>query len=490
MRADEPVSRPRTWCFCSPAFVVQFLLAPLSISKRCHLMLDLPTLPQEQPYRAWQFSLRGLFLLTLSVAIGLSYWKMIHQWYPSTLAAISFWIVLGLTAQVRDIWRSSRHDGNLARDDRWNRRFAVVWRLAICVLIVASLLIQLLVAWQVLSQGSMESLAIYSYSAVMWDAVFLVSIMVAVGSSPRLLRENRRSWTWIVNLLGIIAACVFLVFRVMDCLCVVMLVHVTIEMMLSALPAHLTTEMLVGCTLAGKERFFDLTLASLVAMLVSCSLLWLLSRRWRKSAWQRACLVVLFVGSLAATILLTARVVLVEVPRITPVLAAHIRMPVPTQLTAAAVLMLIVATVIARRWSRTPDGASYGHEVWRRDEKRYYHEWRLLQAILGGVSLLWFFLAAIRLLDISSLGSLRWADWSAIGYLIAVPQGCLPLALAILAIQGVFSGRRKRQDVVTAEQPSLSPGLFAIVWTAILTSLVCSAPLLGAWGLALWFQRG
>ena len=56
------------------------------------------------PLRRWQFSLRGLFIFSSSIAVGLSFWKTEQDWFVGALAVSSFWIVVGLAAQMRDIW--------------------------------------------------------------------------------------------------------------------------------------------------------------------------------------------------------------------------------------------------------------------------------------------------------------------------------------------------------------------------------------------------
>jgi hypothetical protein len=55
------------------------------------------------PLQPRQFSLRGLFIFSFSVAVGLSFWKTEQDWFVGALAASSFWIVVGLAAQMRDI---------------------------------------------------------------------------------------------------------------------------------------------------------------------------------------------------------------------------------------------------------------------------------------------------------------------------------------------------------------------------------------------------
>ena len=97
-----------------------------------NLMAEAPNVTDRQRRGRWQFTLRSLFLLTLSVAVGLSFWKVDQDWYDGILFTISPWIVLGLAAQVRDIWSSSWQCENPTCEDRWGRRFSIFWRLALC----------------------------------------------------------------------------------------------------------------------------------------------------------------------------------------------------------------------------------------------------------------------------------------------------------------------------------------------------------------------
>lgn len=100
-----------------------------------NLMAEASSATDRQRHGRWQFTLRSLFLFTLSVAIGLSFWKTEGDWYGATLVTISFWIVFGLVAQVRDICTSLLHGENSTPEDRWGRRFSIFWRLALCGLI-------------------------------------------------------------------------------------------------------------------------------------------------------------------------------------------------------------------------------------------------------------------------------------------------------------------------------------------------------------------
>ena len=54
----------------------------------------------------FQFSLRGLMVLFLGVAVGLGWARLCGRYGEGILAACTVWIVLGSMAQVRDLWRT------------------------------------------------------------------------------------------------------------------------------------------------------------------------------------------------------------------------------------------------------------------------------------------------------------------------------------------------------------------------------------------------
>jgi hypothetical protein len=444
--------------------------------------VDLPA------HRPWQFSLRSLFALTFSVAIGLSFWKVAQDWYASTLAALSFWVILGLALQVRDIWGSVGQSRGLPSDERWGLRLALAWRLALCCLIVAALMVRSLIGLRLLGFKDHEDITIVVYFTMaqnLWDAVLTVSIIAAVAASPRLTRPKRRwPWTWAVNLIGLIAACVFLAARAIDYLCITFLVHATTVCILSAQPTKFVTDSLGAFNPKRILLFCNLTTVGVVSLLVSCVLLRLLSLHWRSARWQRFALGILLAASLAVTVLLAVRIAFVEIPIVSPLLAAHISIPSPPRLTAAAALVLIVATVIARRWSELPAEHSSQSMPWRRDEGRYHHERRWLAAILGGAAIASLVVMALR----HTSSPIR--DWDELAYLFMIPMNCLTIALVLVAVVSVFSACFRRSDSTAVQPPRLAPGLFLLVWSTLCTIVVCSAPILGAWGLAFWIRSG
>ena len=426
------------------------------------------------------------WLVLISVAVfGVSFWIIERDWYWGALAAISVCIVLGLAAQVHDLGRGSKRSEALTSEEHWGRRFAVAWRLVVICLMVASFFVRLLVQWKVLALDPGNDTARF-YLGGMHDAVLLVAIIAAIASSPRPARRaERRWWSWAAELLGGIAACVLCAILLMDHVLIPLLVHITVANIEMAQPLRFSSEALAAYDPKRLARFFDVTTAGVVSVLVSCVLLRLLSLCWWRGARWRACLGVLLAASLTTTIMLSARIALVDVPDITPALAAEIHMPRPHHIVAAAVLTLLLISAAARRLSEpSPVAVATGDFAWRRDEQRYYHERRIVVLLLAGVMLV---KCAVWLHD-QGVPVFDWED--TVWYLVMGPVGCLPLALICLAVQSVSSGWSNCSSPASMERPRLAPGLFLLVWSVLVAIIVFGVPILGAWGFALGFNHG
>lgn len=221
-----------------------------------------------------QFTLRSLFLLTFSVAIGLSFWRIERDWhanitptsfswpvpgagprdcwYTAVLAAASCWIVFGLAAQVHDIRRAFRLNSHATTDERWGRRFALAWRLAVCFLIVASFAFQLLFRFHVIVENDRgDSLGVSSLE--MWDAVLFTSIIAAIAGSFDIGRHVwRRPWSWGLYIFrGFAVAALFLLLMEGRQI-VAYLVHVTIVAILAAQPLMFESDVVFAASRAGE----------------------------------------------------------------------------------------------------------------------------------------------------------------------------------------------------------------------------------------------
>ena len=444
-------------------------------------MIETPAAHDRRHRWPWRLTIRDRLVLISVAVLGLSFGIIERDWYWGALAAISLCIILGLAAQVHDLWWGSQGSGTWTSEERWGWRFAVAWRLVVICLMIAHFFVRLLVNWQVLALNPGRDFISPGVSE-MHDAVLLIAMIVAIASSPRLAkRAKRRWWSWTAELLVGSAACVLGAILLMEHFVIPVLVHVTIAGIEMAEPLQFSSEILAAYDAKRLTWFFNVTTAGVASVLVSCVLLRLLSLWWWRGARWRACLGILFAASLTTTIVLSVRITLVEVPSITPALAADIPMPRLHQIVAAAVLVLLLISAAARRWSESPPVAeATGDFAWRHDEQRYYHERRILVLLLAGVMLI----SLVR-------GIMGWPSEMLKWYLadlILSPQGCLSVALICLAAQSVFPGRSKCPGAVHMEQPPLAPGLFLLVWSVMLAIIVFGVPILGAWGFALWFN--
>ena len=157
-----------------------------------------------------------------------------------------------------------------------------------------------------------------------FEAIPLIAMIIAIASSPRLAeRAQRYWWSRIAELVVGVAAFVLCVFLLMDHFLIPVLVHITVAGIELAQPLPFASESLAAYDTGRLARFFDITTAGAVSVLVSCILLRLFSHAWWRGARWRACCGVLFAVSLMATIALSVRIVWVEVPGISHALAAR-----------------------------------------------------------------------------------------------------------------------------------------------------------------------
>ena len=451
-------------------------------------MVEAANTTDRPPPGRWQFTLQGLFLLSFSLAVGLSIWKTEQDWYVGALAAVSFWVVFGLAAQVRDMWRAFLLDSHATTDEQWGWRFALAWRLAVCFLIVVSFVFRILFRFQVLAIDTRDDFVGVS-SLEIWDAVLLTSLIAAIAGSLGLgHRRLQRPWSWAVYVFrGVTVGALFLMImeerQILPCL-----VHVSVVAMLSAQSLQFEPDVVFAASRIRIAQFFDITTAGAISLLVSCILVWQLSVWWRSAGRRRLYLGALLAASLTVMLLLTARIIVVEIPAISPIMAANIPLPTPSQLAAAVVLVAMLATAVARRWSELPCvGSVRTISPWRRDEWRYYHEGRVLILFLGGIALAECVVLGQQLITFFH----GWTyDRYVIGCLLWSPIECLSLVLVLLAAHVAIFGRSKRSGGIATEQPRLTPGLFLVVWFSAFMIVACSAPILSAWHFAAFLRAG
>lgn len=453
-----------------------------------------------------QFTLHGLFLLTASAAVGLSFWKLQQDWYFGGLAAFSFWIVLGVAAQSRDIRHSLRQNGDLASDERWGLRFAFTWRLALCCLLGLCFAVRSIMPFRpfVFDPGlDNNAFALFfdqdllhiSPSGI-WTSLLLCSIIaVIIGSRNIVCPAWRRPWSWAVYVFrGFVAGLLFLMI-LEDRQILPYLVHVTIVGMLSAMQSpcgyvpDIATEMTQAASRTRVTLYYDIATAGVLSLLVNGVLAWHLSVRWRSGGWQKACLAVLLATGLTVMLLLTAEIVFVEIPTMSPVMVANTPALPTLSWIAAALLAMGLAVAIAGRWATSPPSTiAPTRAAWRRNPWRYYHERPILLLPLGALSLAQFGALGYMLCTQKYSWVRNWHDAL---YWVTSPILFLPLILSLLTVQAAFRGiSETHSNAIATEQPRLTPGLFLSVWFASLAIVVCSAPIIGAWHFASFLRSG
>jgi hypothetical protein len=411
--------------------------------------------------------------------------------YQGAIAAISLWVIVGLAAQIGDLFTAFWQNRSLTSEERWGWRFAAFWRIAVAFLMVACLLVMPLVSWKVLVLDDPSAWLSLS-SSELCQAILLLGLIVAVASAPQLAsRPGHHRWSWPTRWLGWITAGVFCVIVLKDHLIVPAIVHMTLAEIELSWPLQVHFENLAASSnprdIAG---LLHIATAGVVAVLFSCVLLRLLSLRWRRGGWQRFCLGALTMAGLAASGAAAARIALADVPRITPMLAASISLPRPHQIVGGVVLVAVLVTAAAYRWSKSAlEPCAVGGVTRRRAEDRYYHERRFTAVLLACVVGLNLMLFLIPLALSGPFSANVYAEIGArvheIVSILATGEGCLSFAVIVLAIQSVYYGRSNSPAAAVPDQPRLSIGLFSLLWFALLIIVLSAVPILAAWGFAL-----
>ena len=220
-------------------------------------------------------------------------------------------------------------------EERWGWRFAVGWRAAIACLMVAYFVIRLVIAWKIL--------VLQDGPDVFWMFFGEISRRCFANRDDRSDRQfasfvsegQGAPWSWPVRLLAWIAAGVLCVDVPRDHLLLPALVHITIAGVQAAWPLAWAPDILPRTARHTSRGSSALRRRASSPFSASCGVC---SGSFRSggdrahgngSAWG-----VRLAASLAITVLMAGRIAFVEVPSITPLLAAEIHVPKPQRLVA------------------------------------------------------------------------------------------------------------------------------------------------------------
>jgi hypothetical protein len=430
-------------------------------------LLQSPFAPVDSAHHRWQFSIRGLLVFTVSVAIGASFsqvslanWvafislDVYHEyppppdiktgWAGGLIAVVLFWFCLGVFHQIRDLnaWLAEHRD--VEREYRWAARIEVAWRVAVLALFSIFALMTILIDKKLLVLPEPGD-RFWKVAEMFREAIFTVLLLVVVGSVPAY--RPKRYWGAAAYLTQAVlgaAVVAFFLKHVLGEMGIARLVEIAILGISNSFSLHLASNNLVRCVQCTRVFFWWTTASS---MLVGFNWYFLnnLARRWwagaalrglsRFSRREKPCQAkaldsprkmglspsggialgfysVLAVLGTISTCVFAVWALAIGYPQMNPLMVES-RGPITVHCWIALVILFaIVAAASAYRLTadwREGDGTL--PDPWRRNADTYYHEWRTLLvllavAIVGMNVQLWFYQTTIPGLGISNVSNM------------------------------------------------------------------------------------
>jgi hypothetical protein len=455
----------------------------------------------------WQFTVRGMMLFTMSVALGiaaalsyLKYWDSLiyyrfkdqyfnlragNEW--GVFIVVIFWLMVGLFYQVYDLWKSYFRCGILTLKEKTPWWYAIFWRLSVLTLTA------MLITVNFLADGGFfvfpVNLVDHPWiNKAAWEGLLLVLLIVTVGSIPTLPRSSKRSWRqWGIHFLSILFFFV---------LCLILWTNWTYPSF-----EYLATTVLYDAA----ERYSAIDLAiynvrtvqvfwGMIAMCVLALVNWsfcgLLARQWEKG-WKRR---LLWTGlTCAGTVVVAAYMVWFERQGLREISPYYVwdYVQIRRQLhlfdwivIAVLILVLVTLNTIMNLTWKTP-ALNSSSIFWRLNSRRYVHEKRWFLLLLAG-TVLWTHFGLMLELELKA----RNVPSTGKIWLLSIfdePLGYLWLALVIIALQRAFAPRPSDSDPALSLAP-FSPARFAAIWTATLAVVVTAIPVFIWMSFFAWFH--
>ena len=485
--------------------------------------------PSAPPHNRWQFSLRGMFIFTLSVAIGAAVMqekvrgilgsspspvvqeKARAEPVPSSsverlfsvgfcgilLVILAFWMILGILYQVRDMRSTLVSHPDLHLDYRWGLRLEVFWRLLVAALMSFCILMVFLLNQRIVSLPIPDDLS-YTKNGFIPDSVPPMLLLVVAGSVPYVRRKESSSLLHrVLYLIFCLLAGAFCVELWVDSTFIYHLVHLATIGIDYDQPLQLSSI---------DPRYYQVrtnllfwwSISSSIVVVINWLILVRLARQWstgfkRRLTW----IVLLFVGVLASSAFLIW-LYGGGLKEISPSLAET-----PNQVhihywLSAALLIIVAVTIVTYRLATDRGGMADPPIVqWRRNPNKYYHEWRtvlllLIIAIasyfLDGVGILHQTVSQIWLRLFPDAFAPSFKSWSDISYgLIGMPIPCLWCAVVLLALQRAIA-RRPDARHPASDLPRINPAKFVTIWIATAVVTVSGALVLVWMSFGFWFN--
>jgi hypothetical protein len=487
--------------------------------------------------RPFQFSLRGLMVVVLGVALGLSVVSLEKaNWADGLATAVSAWMVLGLISQVRDLWGTFHGRADLSSDERWGWRFAVFWRVAVTSLLAGHYIINLLLERKLLALPEVSE-RFWAGGADLRNALFCVSLLVVLGSVPhsphkwaasrwfhllsiggavgavlvclavwsnRMFLEHALFWLLLLmvlasvlqpartrprspwgRMLGVVCGVMGVIGAVIWCLCVwsrEMDIHYLVQLALEGIEAswspQFAPEGVDPDTVARSEAFFWRSLLAAGFLVMNLVLMCQLADQWTRGRRRRLIWAVLLALSLAMTASYPIWFYTSGLHRVSPMFAYALEMGPLHRWVYALLLVVVLVTAATCRMIHDSNESARGAEVnWRQHPRSYYHERRPVIMLL---------VAAAVVACISSLASQQWNTWTFMVESLYNPFAYLIAAGFLLALQKSFWAWFQSSDSPPPEPPRLPLSRFCAIWLAMFVTAVFGIPTIAWFSFAIW----
>ncbi len=434
----------------------------------------------DRPRARFRFTLRGLMVSIVGVAMGALEAQLEHpRFSDAMLTCLSVWAAFGLAHQISDLWRASSKWNLLTTDERWGTRFAIAWRVAVILLLLAYYGVRTLLAGKEFSLPE-EDAAVFSFppAAALREALLCLLLMLILWSVPRLRSPpRRRSIVW-WGLQGVAATCG-------AALCLLLwwrlsVIHFLVQVACVGVESYQPTRFAIpNFNTAVRypafvlESLFDATLVGL-----SFALIWFLSQSWQHS--RRRLFLLLCLGAELATLSwYTVWLTTVGARRVSPWMVEVWQIGSVHRWITAALVVAVVAAALAMRLARTPTSAAHGPALaWRSDAGRYYHERRSWSACCMLAGAAGVAQEAIELARIT-------AGTELFEEVLGHPMVAMYSATCLLAMRATFA--RAPRDAVDFTPVSMPR--FCVFFVANLITLSCAGPAMTALSTSLWLTR-
>jgi hypothetical protein len=441
-----------------------------------------------------RFSLRGLFLLMLSLSAGLAWYRLPGSTSAQFLyGCFGSWFVIGMVEQSLAAWKMRRecHQPSAAQWTGW--AMAVADPLAIAALFLFSALCDIAIRadWFEL-RGDRDTYDQFSVWIMrrLTDTLLCFAIVCGYwpGGPAEGERRLRKSWRDRLNAgISMAAGGVLLILMLLSTAAVFNMAHTALAQMIDYQPTRWTGHDFVPARLnpPGLQRAFvwgGLLGMALIAAASAMNVM--LARRWQKGVATRCLLAVLVAGLLASAVGLLLWCQHSALPALSPLTAESLSAQPVVNLGLAMVLIVSLATAASRRAvQHTADNTA--SVVQSTAEPTTPTHLFGITLLLGMTALAWDTIATWIHRDRIWM----WYTWSDISYNQIEPDQLIQAAAFMLlaaAFWRVWRGLPPRPVRIWA----VCPTQLATVWFFFAIALVLT-PAIGAWfGLALFLQAG